>query len=231
MVLKTAPSVLFKGLKEAVGTPEEYFTNKSKNHFPDYDTRYAPSDRREVSLQIPTRTTPRPEETKLDRKKEFNDNSDEEVTSVKDLKQGSTTWTIKVTVQRKSEVKTWRSVVAQGELFTVDLVDADGTQILGSFLDQQVTKFFPVVEEGRTYLVRNGVIKLANKNFTPIPNRFCINFSEATEFIEVPEDVETDNSQVCFEKSLIEQQTEEHFRVQYEHPSHIEDPTELMAFG
>lgn len=65
-------------------------------------------------------------------------------------------------------------------------------------------KFYPVIEEGKTYVVRNGVIKLANKNFTQIPNDFCINFNDATEFIEVVEDLETDNSQVCFEKSLID---------------------------
>jgi hypothetical protein len=39
MVLKTPPTVLYKGLKEAVGSPEDYFRNKSKNYFPDYDTR------------------------------------------------------------------------------------------------------------------------------------------------------------------------------------------------
>jgi hypothetical protein len=39
MVLKTPPNVLNKGLKEAVGSPEDYFRNKSKNYFPDYDTR------------------------------------------------------------------------------------------------------------------------------------------------------------------------------------------------
>lgn len=43
----------------------------------------------------------------------------------------------------KSDIKTWRTVVAQGELFTVDLIDKDGTQILGSFLDKQVAKFYP----------------------------------------------------------------------------------------
>lgn len=66
MVLKTAPSVLYKGLKEAIGTPEDYFRNKAKNHFPDYDTRYAFPDRKEsnLGLQIPTRTTPRLEESK-----------------------------------------------------------------------------------------------------------------------------------------------------------------------
>lgn len=52
--------------------------------------------------------------------------------------------------------------------------------------------------------MRNGVIKLTNKNFTQIPNNYCINFNDATEFIEVVEEPETDNSQVWLEKSLLE---------------------------
>ncbi len=53
--------------------------------------------------------------------------------------------------------------------------------------------------------MRNGTIKLANKNFTPIPNNFCINFHDDTEFIEIIEEVEADNSQDYYEKSLIDQ--------------------------
>lgn len=115
MVLKTAPCVLYKGLKEAIGTPEDYFRNKAKNHFPDYDTRYAKTERKEssVGLQIPARATPRLEESKV-RGEVLPDYdiSDQVITSVKDLRQGSTGWAIRVTVQRKSDVKAWRSVVA-----------------------------------------------------------------------------------------------------------------------
>jgi hypothetical protein len=39
MVLKTAPKVLIKKLKEAIGTPEDYSKNSAKNHFPEYNNR------------------------------------------------------------------------------------------------------------------------------------------------------------------------------------------------
>ncbi len=64
---------------------------------------------------------------------------------------------------------------------------------------------FPKIQAGKQYIVRNGTIKLANKNFTPIPNNFCINFHDDTEFIEILEEIEADNSQDYYEKSLIDQ--------------------------
>lgn len=39
MILKTAPSVLYKGLKDAIGMPDDYNKNKSNNYFPEYDAR------------------------------------------------------------------------------------------------------------------------------------------------------------------------------------------------
>jgi hypothetical protein len=63
MVLKTPPNVLYKGLKEVIGSPEDYFRNKSKNHFPDYDTRLPLTAKKDI-LQIPTRASSRLEESK-----------------------------------------------------------------------------------------------------------------------------------------------------------------------
>ena len=63
MVLKTPPTVLYKGLKEAVGSPVDYFRNKSKNYFSDYDTRLPLTAKKDV-LQIPTRASSRLEESK-----------------------------------------------------------------------------------------------------------------------------------------------------------------------
>lgn len=39
MVLRTAPAVVYSALKEAIGNPEEYFKNKQRESFPDYDNR------------------------------------------------------------------------------------------------------------------------------------------------------------------------------------------------
>lgn len=39
MILKTAPTIVYRNLKELVGSPEDYYKNKGKGSFPDYDTR------------------------------------------------------------------------------------------------------------------------------------------------------------------------------------------------
>jgi replication factor A1 len=48
-------------------------------------------------------------------------------TPVKVLNQFSTDWRIKVRVTKKYDIKKWNNARGTGELFTVDLVDADGT--------------------------------------------------------------------------------------------------------
>jgi len=91
-------------------------------------------------------------------------------------------------VTKKYDIKKWNNARGNGELFTVDLVDADGTQIQGTFFNQQVQKFYPGIKENKVYVVSIGAIKLANKKFTSIPNDFCISFYDDTEFVEVAED-------------------------------------------
>jgi len=107
---------------------------------------------------------------------------------VKALNQFSSDWRIKVRVTKKYDIKKWNNARGTGELFTVDLVDADGTQIQGTFFNQQVQKFYPGIKENKVYVVSSGAIKLANKKFTSIPNDFCISFYDDTEFVEVAED-------------------------------------------
>lgn len=61
-------------------------------------------------------------------------------------------------------------------MFTVDLIDVDGTQILGSFLSEHVNQFYPLIHENKEYMVTGGQIKRSNKRVTTVPNDFCISF-------------------------------------------------------
>lgn len=117
---------------------------------------------------------------------------------------------------KKSEIKTWRTAVAQGELFTVNLADQDGTEILGSFLSGQVAKFYPIIEVNKEYIVTKGTIKMANKRVTTIQNDFCITFHDDTEFIEISSDLEESSYQTDFEKSLIRDNTKSDNSGKYE---------------
>ena len=107
---------------------------------------------------------------------------------VKALNQFSADWRIKVRVTKKYDIKKWNNAKGTGELFTVDMIDVDGTQIQGTFFTQQVAKFHPMITENKIYTVANASIKLANKKFTSITNDYCLNFSDDTEFNEVAED-------------------------------------------
>lgn len=212
MVLKTPPNVLYKGLKEAVGSPEDYFRNKSKNYFPDYDTRIplpqtkGSSEDDDIQAALQSMRISEMDDVFEEQKGAFrnaNQFRDEPTPNnkvapvrsdadlympVKALNQFSADWRIKVRVTKKYEVKKWNNARGNGELFTVDLVDADGTQIQGTFFNQQVPKFYSAIRENKVYVVSLGSIKLANKKFTSIPNDYCINFFDETEFVEVAED-------------------------------------------
>jgi replication factor A1 len=109
-------------------------------------------------------------------------------TPVKVLNQFTSDWRIKVRVTKKYDVKKWNNARGTGELFTIDLVDAEGTQIQGTFFNQQVQKFFPMIKENKVYAVSGGSLKISNKKFTSIPHDYCLNFFDDTEFHEVAED-------------------------------------------
>lgn len=107
---------------------------------------------------------------------------------VKCLNQFSSDFKIKVRVTKKHDIRSWKNANGTGELFNVDLIDADGTQIQGTFFKHMAKKWFPLIQEDKVYEVSCGQIKIANKKFTSITNDYCISFSDSTDFKEVKED-------------------------------------------
>lgn len=145
MVLKTAPEVLYKGIKVTIGTPEDWSKNNQKGSFPvDYNTKIPlPStddDDIEAALNQMRISEFSDEEQKggftkgnnvQERRMPFaNAASDASMyMPVKALNQFSTDWRIKVRVTKKSDMRKWNNARGTGELFNVDLVDVDGAQI------------------------------------------------------------------------------------------------------
>lgn len=112
---------------------------------------------------------------------------------VKALNTFSSDWAIKVRVTKKYPLKTWNNAKGSGELFNIDLIDMDGTQIQGTFFKTCAQRFHPVIEENKVYIVSGGKISLANKKFTTITNDYCITFSESTKFDPAEEDSSISN--------------------------------------
>ncbi len=78
----------------------------------------------------------------------------------------------------KGPRKSWSNAKGAGSLFSVDLVDAGGTQIRGTFFKDAVDRFYDFLEVGKVYLVSNGRLKIANKAFANLANDYEISFDD-----------------------------------------------------
>jgi len=67
-------------------------------------------------------------------------------------------WIIKVRVTRKYELRSWNNHKGSGEVLSLDLIDAQGCMIQGSFFNQLALRFYPRITEGNVYLVSNGSV-------------------------------------------------------------------------
>lgn len=162
LVIKSAPTILYRDLKSLIGHPNDYNQNKSSNSFPDsYDIRIPTAPRTEhieipkedsdaeiVDLTQPENPEPREESQHyLPFKYEeppvhSQPKSQKGYLPVKCLNTFSTDWAIKVRVTKKGDIKEWKNTSGSGSLFNVDLIDMEGTQIQGTFFKSQATKFF-----------------------------------------------------------------------------------------
>ena len=75
------------------------------------------------------------------------------------------TWTIKARVTSKSAKKTWNNARGEGCLFSVDLLDAEGSEIRGTFFKEAVDKFYDMLQEDQVYTFSGGRIKMANRQY------------------------------------------------------------------
>ena len=48
-------------------------------------------------------------------------------------------------------------------------------------------KYDPMIEEGKTYVMKGGTVKIANKRYTTIPNDHAITFDRDAEVYECPD--------------------------------------------
>ena len=104
-------------------------------------------------------------------------------TPVKALATGFEDWRIKVRIIKKYEKRSYpgRDGRNGGQVLSIDMVDGFGTMIQGTFFNDAVNRFDPLLRENHVYLFANGEIKLANKRFTNIKNDYCIVFNMNTE--------------------------------------------------
>jgi len=63
-----------------------------------------------------------------------------------------------------------------------------GTEIQGTFFNDEATKFFDMIQPQQVYFISGGRISLAKKRFTSITNDHAITFNRTTQISLAPQD-------------------------------------------
>ncbi|MEQ2193850.1 60S acidic ribosomal protein P1 [Xenoophorus captivus] len=80
-------------------------------------------------------------------------------------------WTIRARVTSKSSIRTWSNSRGEGKLFSMEIVDESG-EIRVTGFNQEVDKFFSLIEVGKVYYISKGSLKIANKQYTSVKNDY-----------------------------------------------------------
>ncbi|KAG6620611.1 hypothetical protein I3842_Q058400 [Carya illinoinensis] len=96
--------------------------------------------------------------------------------------QGS--WTIKVRVTSKGNMRTYKNARGEGCVFNVELTDEEGTQIQATMFNEAAKKFYDRFQLGKVYYISRGTLKLANKQFKTVKNDYEMTLNENSEVEE-----------------------------------------------
>ncbi|XP_069339595.1 replication protein A 70 kDa DNA-binding subunit isoform X3 [Eulemur rufifrons] len=96
-------------------------------------------------------------------------------------------WTICARVTNKSQIRTWSNSRGEGKLFSLELVDESG-EIRATAFNEQVDKFFPLIEVNKVYYFSKGTLKIANKQFSAVKNDYEMTFSNETTVMPCEDD-------------------------------------------
>uniref|UniRef100_A0A8C6SYI9 Replication protein A subunit n=1 Tax=Neogobius melanostomus TaxID=47308 RepID=A0A8C6SYI9_9GOBI len=81
------------------------------------------------------------------------------------------TWTVRARVTNKSKVRTWSNSKGEGKLFSFEIVDESGEIKITAF-NNEVDKFFSLVEQGKVYFISKATLKVANKQFNTLKHEY-----------------------------------------------------------
>uniref|UniRef100_A0A8C2Z9Y1 Replication protein A subunit n=1 Tax=Cyclopterus lumpus TaxID=8103 RepID=A0A8C2Z9Y1_CYCLU len=80
-------------------------------------------------------------------------------------------WTIRARVTNKSSIRTWSNSRGEGKLFSFEILDESGEIKITAF-NNEVDKFFSLVEQGKVYYITKATLKVANKQYTTLKNDY-----------------------------------------------------------
>ncbi|CAG08885.1 unnamed protein product, partial [Tetraodon nigroviridis] len=76
-------------------------------------------------------------------------------------------WTIRARVMNKASIRNWSNSRGEGKLFSFVVVDESG-EIKITVFNNEVDKFFPLVEQGKVYYISKATLKVANKQYNTL---------------------------------------------------------------
>ncbi|KAG5843956.1 hypothetical protein ANANG_G00156390 [Anguilla anguilla] len=91
-------------------------------------------------------------------------------------------WTIRARVTNKGGIRTWSNSRGDGKLFSMEIVDDSG-EIRVTAFNQEVDKFFTLIETGKVYYISKGTLKIANKQYSSVKNDYEMTMNGETTFI------------------------------------------------
>ncbi|CAL8346451.1 unnamed protein product [Arctogadus glacialis] len=80
-------------------------------------------------------------------------------------------WTIRARVTNRSNIRTWSNSRGDGKLFSMEIVDESGEIRITGF-NQEVDKFYNLIEVGKVYYMSKGTLKIANKQYSSTKNDY-----------------------------------------------------------
>ncbi|XP_022052739.2 replication protein A 70 kDa DNA-binding subunit-like isoform X1 [Acanthochromis polyacanthus] len=91
--------------------------------------------------------------------------------SIANLNPYQSKWTIRARVTNKSNIRTWSNSRGEGKLFSFEIVDESGEIKITAF-NNEVDKFFSLVEQGKVYYISKATLKAANKQYTTLKHEY-----------------------------------------------------------
>ncbi|DBB18305.1 TPA: hypothetical protein ACH3X3_003260 [Trebouxia sp. C0006] len=97
-------------------------------------------------------------------------------------------WTVKARLMKKGPKRSFSKGGTQStSVFSIELVDEQGTQIEASVWRDLADRYYDLLEESKVYYVSKGKVKPANKTYSSVRNDYQLHLDSGSEIEECPD--------------------------------------------